>query len=115
MNLTSLVIHGLSAISVHGETVGVRLLMASFGLIGFITAVLFTVIGVRLMTNFAIPGWASYVVVVLFSLILQVFIISLSFIFLVLIGRNNTSFLPNRDYHYFVLSLEEVVSKHEKL
>ena len=115
MNLTSLVIHGLSAISVHGETVGVRLLMASFGLIGFITAVLFTVIGVRLMTNFAIPGWASYVVVVLFSLILQVFIISLSFIFLVLIGRNNTSFLPNRDYHYFVLSLEEVVSNHEKL
>lgn len=111
MNFTSLVIHGLSAISVHGETVGVRLLMASFGLMGFLTAVLFTVIGVRFMTNLAIPGWASYLVVALFSVILQVFIISLSFIFLVLIGRNNTSFLPKRDYHHFVLTLEEIFSK----
>ncbi|MEB3311725.1 MAG: glycosyltransferase [Snowella sp.] len=111
MNFTSLVIHGLSAISVHGETVGVRLLMVSFGLMGFITTILLTVIGIRLMTNLAIPGWASYVAVALFSVILQVFIISLSFIFLVLIGRNNTSFLPKRDYHHFVLTLEEIFSK----
>ena len=110
MNFATLVTHGLSAISVHGEMVGVRLLMASCGLIGFTTAALSTVIGIRLMTNLAIPGWTSYLVVALVSVILQAFIMSLSFIFLVLIGRNNTSFLPNRDHHYFVLAVEEVFS-----
>ena len=110
MNFTALVTHGLSAISVHGEMVGIRLLMASCGLIGVTAAMLFTVISIRLMTDLAIPGWTSYLVVALISVILQAFIISLSFIFLVLIGRNNNSFLPNRDYHHFVLALEEVFS-----
>lgn len=110
MNFSSLVTHGLSAISVYGEMVGVRLLMATCVLIGVTIAGLFGVIAVRLFTNLAIPGWTSYLVVALVSLILQAFIISLSFIFLVLIGRNNTSFLPNRDYHHFVLGLEKVFS-----
>jgi glycosyltransferase involved in cell wall biosynthesis len=110
MNFSSLVTHGLSAISVYGEIVGVRLLMASCVLIGVTIAGLFGVITIRLFTNLAIPGWTSYLVVALVSLILQAFIISLSFIFLVLTGRNSTSFLPNRDYHYFVLSLEKFFS-----
>lgn len=110
MNFSSLVTHGLSAISVYGEMVGVRLLMASCVLIGVTMAGLFGVIAVRLFTNLAIPGWTSYLVVALVSLILQAFIISLSFIFLVLVGRNSTNFLPNRDYHHFVLGLEKVVS-----
>lgn len=110
MNFTALVAHGLSAMSVFSEMVGVRLLMASCGLIGLTTAALFAVIAVRFLTDLAIPGWTSYLVVALVSVILQAFIISLSFIFLVLIGRNSTSFLPNRDYHHFVLALEEVFS-----
>ena len=43
-------------------------------------------------------------------MILQAFIISLAFIFLVLIGRNDTNFLPNWDYHHFVMALDEVFS-----
>ena len=110
MNFASLITHGLSAISVYGEMVGVRLLMASCGLIGVSVVALFGVIGVRLMTDLAIPGWTSYLVLALISVILQAFIISLSFIFLVLIGRNNGGFLPSRDYHHFVLALDEVIS-----
>ncbi|HSM81388.1 MAG TPA: glycosyltransferase [Nodosilinea sp.] len=108
MNFASLITHGLSAISVYGEMVGVRLLIASCGLIGISVMALLGVIGVRLMTDLAIPGWTSYLVLALISVILQAFIISLSFIFLVLIGRNNGGFLPNRDYHHFVLTLDEV-------
>lgn len=107
MNFTALAAHGLSAISVHGEMVGVRLLIASCGLIAAAALALFTVIGIRLTTDLAIPGWTSFLVVALISVILQAFVISLSFIFLVLIGRNNAGFLPCRDYHYFVLALEE--------
>lgn len=107
MNFAALVTHGLSAISVYGEMVGVRLLMATCGLICIVITVLLIVIGIRLMTSLAIPGWTSFLVVALLSIILQAFIISVSFIFLVLIGRNNTGFIPCRDYHYFVLSLEE--------
>lgn len=111
MNFSALVTHGLSAISVYGEMVGVRLLMATCGLICIATMVLLIVIGIRLMTDLAIPGWTSFLVVALLSIILQAFIISVSFIFLVLIGRNNTGFIPCRDYQYFVLSLEERFSK----
>jgi polyisoprenyl-phosphate glycosyltransferase len=111
MNFSTLVTHGLSAISVYSETVGVRLLMASCGLIGIAIIALLAVVSIRLTTNLAIPGWTSFLVVALISVILQAFIISLSFIFLVLIGRNNGGFLPNRDYHHFLLSLEEVFSK----
>jgi glycosyltransferase involved in cell wall biosynthesis len=109
MNFTDLVTHGLGSISVHGEKVGVRLLMASLVIIMVTLIMICLVIGVRLTTPFAIPGWASSLVLVLFAVMLQAFIISLSFIFLVLIGRNNTSFIPVRDYHYFVLSVEEII------
>ena len=110
MNVASLITHGLSAISVHGELVGVRLLMASCGLIVLTAITLLAVVGMRLMTDWAIPGWTSYLVVALVSVILQAFIISLAFIFLVLIGRNDTNFLPNWDYHHFVMALDEVFS-----
>jgi hypothetical protein len=40
--------------------------------------------------------------------ILQAFIMSVAFMFLVLVGRNNTSFLPHRDYQHFVLRVDQV-------
>jgi glycosyltransferase involved in cell wall biosynthesis len=108
MNFVALVTHGLSAIAVHGEIVGARLLVASCLLIGMAMAGLVAIIGVRLLTNWAIPGWSSYLAVALISVILQAFIMSVAFMFLVLVGRNNTSFLPHRDYEHFVLRVDEV-------
>jgi polyisoprenyl-phosphate glycosyltransferase len=108
MNFVSLVTHGLSAISVHGEVVGVRLLVGSCGLIALALIGLLVTIGVRFLTNLAIPGWTSYLVIALVSVILQTFIISLAFIFLVLVGRNNVNFIPGRDYSHLILSIEEV-------
>jgi polyisoprenyl-phosphate glycosyltransferase len=107
MNFLALVTHGLSAIAVHGEIVGARLLVASGLLIGLAVAGLVAIFGVKLLTNWAIPGWSSYLAVALVSIILQAFIISVAFMFLVLVGRNNTSFLPHRDYEHFVLQVDE--------
>ena len=102
MNFTQLVIHGLSAISVYGESVGVRVMVLSsltivISLIGIVV-----VVAVRLLTTLAIPGWASTVVSNLVLLLFQSVLLSAIFSFIVLGTRQGTSFLPIRDYHPFV-------------
>src|SRR2546425_1137496 len=60
MNYSNLVIHGLSAMSVHGDTIRVRLLVATSLLIGLTLAGLVCIAAVRLVTDSAIPGWATF-------------------------------------------------------
>lgn len=108
MNYVQLVIHGLSAISIYGDVIGVRALMATV-MLALISLVLIVVaIVVRSATDLAIPGWATYVIGLSFIILLQSITISFSFVFLILNGRNNYSFLPQRDYQFFVLDVRRV-------
>ncbi|MBI4579610.1 MAG: glycosyltransferase [Planctomycetes bacterium] len=102
MSFTSLVTHGLSAISVFADTVGVRLLVlnAVFALLCVIGVMLVLVI--RLLTDLAIPGWATLAAGILFIFLVQSILLSLVFVFVTLQGRNTSTFLPIRDYQYFV-------------
>lgn len=59
MNLTGLIAHGLSAISVHMETAGVRMLLGAMTLSLLAGLGLAVVVIIRLTTDLAIPGWAS--------------------------------------------------------
>jgi polyisoprenyl-phosphate glycosyltransferase len=102
MNFTSLVIHGLSAISVHSEVVGVRMLAATLGLTVISLILVAIVVGVRLLTDMAIPGWATYATAFLVVILLQSVTLSFFFSFIVLGGRENATFLPERDYHFFI-------------
>ncbi|MBE9227340.1 glycosyltransferase [Phormidium sp. LEGE 05292] len=111
MNFVSLITHGLSAISVYGDVVGVRLLVATGTLIGFAFTAISLVLMVRFATNLAIPGWTSYIVLLLFIVLMQAVMLSLFFSFIVLNGRDNLSFLPKRDYHYFIMGVERVFPK----
>ena len=111
MNFVSLVTHGLSAISVYGDLAGVRLLLGTCGLILFSVIGILTVVVVRLNTDLAIPGWATYVVALLLIILMQAVTLSLFFIFLVLNNRNNASFLPERDYSYFISREHEIFVK----
>jgi len=108
MNFVSLVTHGLSAISVFGETVGVRLMLgaalASLALIGVLVAV----VVVRLTTTLAIPGWATYTGGLLIVALLNVITLAIALTLLVLASRNNMSFVPMRDYSWFVKDWERV-------
>jgi hypothetical protein len=114
MNFTSLVIHGLSAISVHSEVVGVRML-ASTLILTLVSLVLVAVVaGVRFFTDRAIPGWATYVTAFLVVILLQSVTLSFFFSFIVLSGRENATFLPERDYHYFVAG-ETVIFERERV
>jgi glycosyltransferase involved in cell wall biosynthesis len=102
MNFTSLVIHGLSAISVHSEVVGVRMLYATLSLTMASLILVAVVVAIRLFTEMAVPGWATYVTAFLAVILLQSVTLSFFFSFIVLSGRENATFLPERDYHYFI-------------
>jgi len=108
MNYVQLVVHGLSAISIYGDVIGVRALMVTVMLALISVVLIIVAIVVRSVTDLAIPGWATYVIGLSFIILLQSITISFSFIFLILNGRNNYSFLPQRDYQYFVLDVRRV-------
>jgi hypothetical protein len=113
MNFVSLVMHGLSAISVHADTIGVRALIAALLLVLASIIAIVIVVFIRVATNLAIPGWASYVTASFFVILMQAVMISLFFIFMVLNNRSNPNFLLLRDYPYFVLRLRKLLAIHD--
>jgi len=114
MNFVALVSHGLSAISVFGDIVGARLLLAS--LVGFFVAAagIIAVVGIRIFTNLAIPGWATYATGILAIIIIQLFTAAATFTFFVLSSRANVGFIPIRDYSIFVEEITGIYS-HERV
>jgi len=71
MTFVSLAIHGLSAISVYTDVVLVRVICGALA-VGVVTFLaLGVVVGLRVFTGLAIPGWASYVGVSLLVILFQ--------------------------------------------
>ncbi len=108
MSFVSLVIHGLSAISVHADVVGVRLLIASLTGILLVAAGLAAIVAVRLLTTLAIPGWATSAAGLLAVVLLELVLFSIVFCFMTLSNRQGTTVLPLRDYPYFIASVEQI-------
>lgn len=108
MNFVALVSHGLSAVSVFGDIVGVRLLIGS--LAGSLLACLgMVVVGIiRIFTSQAIPGWATYATGALAIIAIQLITIATSFTFFILSNRTNLGFVPLRDYSLFVEEVADV-------
>lgn len=99
MNFVELVTHGLSAISVYGETVGVRLLtgtaiLAVLAAIGFVAV---SPLGV------AEGGWIALAAGVLAVLLVSLFLTLTVAVLFVLQSRERYRFLPLRDYRHYVL------------
>jgi polyisoprenyl-phosphate glycosyltransferase len=98
MNLIALVVHGLSAMAVFGDRIGVRLLIVvSIGM-SLVSGALITAVGIRLFTSLAIPGWATYVTGILLVILIQMLTVVLVFAFVILAGRDRVSIIPSRDY-----------------
>lgn len=102
MNFIRLVGHGLSAISVYGELVSVRLLVAIAVLVAACLVGLGATAFLRLFTNLAVPGWATTAIGLLTIVMLQAVMFAFLLVFLILGGRNGLTFLPIRDYAHFV-------------
>jgi polyisoprenyl-phosphate glycosyltransferase len=108
MNFVALVSHGLSAIAVFADIVGARLLTASLAGVLLAGTGIAAVIVIRVFTNWAIPGWATYVTALLTIILIQFITIAASFTFTVLSSRTNFSFLPVRDYAPFIAEIVDV-------
>jgi hypothetical protein len=111
MNFVALVLHGLSAISVFAEIVGVRLTLA---IMLAVSVVVVSIIGIPLMAwsaGFTIPRWAAASGGVLLIIVLQMLTVALGLTLLVLFNRNNLSFLPLRDFRYFIAGTQDVYER----
>ena len=108
MNFVTLAAHGMSAISVYGDIVGVRLLLGS--MLGSLLAALgiVAIIAIRIFTNRAIPGWTAYSIGALAIIFIQFVTLALSFTFTFLSNRINLSFVPLRDYGLFVAEVRDI-------
>jgi glycosyltransferase involved in cell wall biosynthesis len=102
MDFVSLVVHGLSAISVYSDVVYTRLIMAAAGLMAVALAAMAAVTGVRLFTTMAVPGWATFSLGLLLIVLLQAVIFIVSLTFLMLGTRQHSTIVPLRDYSYYV-------------
>ena len=102
MDMVSLVVHGLSAMAVFGDRIGVRLLIVVSVGMGVTVTALASVITVRLATDLAIPGWATYVTGLLLVMLTQMLLVILVFVFVILAARNATNVLPTHDYVHVI-------------
>ena len=102
MNFVSLVVHGLSAMSVFTDRIVVRLLILLVLLVLCSFLGILSIIFIRLLTELAIPGWATTAVGLLGLLLTQLIILMVVLIFFILNGRDKLTILPKRDFHFFI-------------
>ena len=107
MNFVSLILHGLSAISVMIDTTAVRILIFSILMSGVAVAFIILIIFLKIIGN-ATPGWASTLGSTLTILMLQSFLISLFLVFMVLQYRSQQHFIPAIHYRDFVEKVETI-------
>jgi hypothetical protein len=108
MDIVALVVHGLSAMAVFGDRIGVRILLLVFLGMVLDLAALLSVIAVRLFTSWAIPGWTSYATGILLVILIQMSVVVLVFVFVILASRDRVNFIPARDYVYMAGAVQRV-------
>jgi hypothetical protein len=112
MNFVSLVLHGISAISVYSDVVLVRIISMAV-VTGLIMMVgLAGVVYIRLMTDWAIPGWASYMVAALAIIFSQSLLMAALALLQLVSLRSLNPFVPVVDTMKFVV--EELSKKNNR-
>ena len=112
MSFVSLVMHGLSAISVYIDVAAVRLLITFMFLSVISFAGLIVVFAIKYFTALAIPGWATSASSGLILILLMALLISLFLSFIALNYRSQPAIIPLKQYRDFVLDLAN--DEHEK-
>lgn len=107
MTWTSLIVHGMSAISVFSDRVAVRLIIASLSIFFFSMLAMLAVAAIRFLTELAIPGWASQVfgTLILASLFSVGFASLLAFV--TLHSRRAVDFVPLADGDRYISEVKE--------
>jgi hypothetical protein len=103
MNFQSLVVHGVSAMAVYADYVFLRTLIGSALLAGLAAVAITLIVAIKVGTNWAIPGWASYLAVSFAIIFLQSLLISGIAIFQLMSFRSVKVFVPAVDASSFIL------------
>ncbi|MDQ3419273.1 MAG: glycosyltransferase [Acidobacteriota bacterium] len=112
MNYVALVTHGLSAMAAFGDRIGVRLLTATV-LVGLVAGAALAFAVVRpLLSGGGVPGWAPMAILLFFVVIFQALAVSLTFVFVILGSRDSSTFIPLRDYKFYVLDVTTIRAPH---
>lgn len=106
MNFVSLIVHGLSAMSVYTDTIFVRILLAAGLVAGASLAGILGVTIIRFATDLAIPGWATTMVGDLLIILLQTTVVMVATSLMMLAGRSNRPIVPIVDSRMFVARRE---------
>ncbi len=108
MSFNLLLMHGLGAIAVFIEIIASRLLIFSLLLIGISLIIILTILGIKIFTDKAIPGWASTVTSAMLIILLQSFLLSLFTIFLYLSSQSQRKFIPAKHYKDYTGDVETI-------
>lgn len=109
LNFVGLIVHGLAAMSVHLDTIFVRVLLASLLLAAASLFGIVSVATIRLTTELAIPGWATTAVGALMVVLLQTLVVVVAATLTMLAGRSARPIIPRADAPQFVAARERFV------
>jgi polyisoprenyl-phosphate glycosyltransferase len=102
MNLVGLIVHGLSALSVHTDMIFARVLLGA-GAVAVAAALGIVAVTVaRLATDAAIPGWATTAVGDLLIILLQTLVVVVAATLTILAQRSSRPLVPILDARQFI-------------
>lgn len=102
MNVNSLVLHGLSSISVYFDLLSIRILKLSLYGIGICLLAVIYILYQKVFTGNAIPGWASSLILIISGIILQLFSVTLIVLLMQLSSRKNIQVPNSKIYKDFI-------------
>lgn len=109
LDFVALVVHGLSAASVFGDVIGVRLAIAT----GFLAAVFGIFLAITAAQVWFSGGmsrpWLAIAGVIFAVLLGQLFVTSWLVLMLVLGSRASTAFVPLRDHEWFIRDCVDII------
>jgi len=114
MNLLSLIVHGLGAMSVFSDILLARILILSLFFLMLVVLALTAAFCVRIFTDLAVPGWTTNVFGFLILLGFNAVMLPLMMAFLHLSGRAGPQTIPCDSYAQFVLERTELSSDVKK-
>jgi glycosyltransferase involved in cell wall biosynthesis len=102
MTIQSLVLHGMSALSVYTDIILIRIIFATLALAGMAGFAILVIIALYFLSNWTIRGWTSILAGVMFAILVQVLAASLAASFLLLSNRSTIGRIPVHELPIFV-------------
>lgn len=113
MNFVSLVMHGLSAVSVFNDIVFVRLILFAGVFFGVTVLAITLILFMKFVLHIASPGWTTSAIGILLILCIQVFSVIIGNTFVTLGRRNMNTFLPIQEYKSYIMRVSITKKKNE--